>query len=161
MLASTMSPSELITGGCECGRVRYTARGMSGSPCWCYCKQCQRVSGGPFLPFADFKKTAVTWTTPPDVFKSSSIAERDYCKECGSTVGMRYHFQADSLGITLGTVDSECGFSTAPATHIFLKDKPSWFMVPDDGAKRYEGHNTDGNLPMQMQAWEEKQQKGC
>jgi hypothetical protein len=72
---------------------------------------------------------------------------------------MRYHFQPDSLGITLGTVDSECSFSTAPASHIFLKDKPTWFKVPEDGAKRYDGHNTDSNLLQQMRDWEEKQQK--
>lgn len=156
--ACNMSSPDILTGGCECGRVRYTARGVCGSPCWCYCKQCQRVSGAPFIPFADFKKTAVTWTTKPDVFKSSNIAERMYCQKCGSTIGMEYYFQPESLGIALGTADNDCKFSTAPATHIFLKDKPAWFKVPEDGAKRYDGHNTDGNIIKQMQEYEEKQQ---
>lgn len=154
-----MAGEEVTTGGCECGRVRYTARAVPGAPAWCYCKQCQRLSGAPFLAFADFKKTDIQWSTAADVFKSSEIAERDYCKECGSTIGMRYHFQPDSLGVTLGTIDKECNFSKRASYHIFLKDKPAWFTVPEDGAPRFEGHNTDNGFLQQMGDWEDRQRK--
>lgn len=100
----------------------------------------------------------MTWTMSPDVFVSSDIAERDYCKDCGSTIGMRYHFQADSLGIAIGTMDKECNFSTAPTIHIFIKDKPAWFDIPDDGGKRYAEHNTDSSILQLMQEWEQHHQ---
>ena len=72
---------------------------------------------------------------------------------------MEYYFQPESLGIALGTVDKECNFSTAPGCHIFLKDKPAWFKVPDDGAKRYDGHNTDSDIIQQMQDYEAQQKR--
>lgn len=133
-----MTDSKALTGGCECGRIRYTTRGLPFSVAWCYCKQCQRLSGAPFIPFGDLMRTDIVWTQQPDVYKSSKAAERDYCKECGSTLGMRYLFQPDRVSVALGTVDKEYDVQHPPDHHIFLKDKPSWFSVPDDGSPRYQ-----------------------
>jgi hypothetical protein len=143
-----------ITGGCECGRIRYTVQEATKDVAWCYCKQCQRVSGAPFIAFATYDSSNVTWTHDPDVFVSSDIGERDYCKDCGSTLGMRYYFQPYKLAIALGTVDNRCDVSKGPSIHIFLKDKPMWFNVPDDGAKQYQTHQTDNDFSQKLEQWQ-------
>lgn len=157
-----MGDDKKVTGGCECGRVRYSARrtGSSATSCWCYCLQCQRLSGGPFLPFVDFKKKDVEWTTPPDVFSSSDDAERDFCKDCGSTIGMRYHFQEDSLGIVLGTIDENCDFVPDTSYHIFVKDKPAWFQIPNDGKPQYQRFPDDRRYEEGMQQWRKSHPEG-
>ena len=105
----------------------------------CYCKQCQRISGGPFLPFIDFKIVDLHWDKAhPDIYSSSDIAKRFYCQKCGSTLGMTYQNHNHTLGIVLGTFDTECDFNPEVQCHIFQKDKPAWYTVPDDGKPRYD-----------------------
>ncbi|ETN40877.1 uncharacterized protein HMPREF1541_05157 [Cyphellophora europaea CBS 101466] len=152
-----MSSSNIIMGGCECGRVRYTIQGSPINTTWCYCKQCQRVSGTPFIPFTGFNKSDITWSEQPDVFSSSDIAERFHCKNCGSTLGMWYTFRDGKVGIASATLDQDYGVSLAPSKHIFLKDRPTWFQVPDDGAKRYDEHEAD--FGRQIREWRDAQGK--
>jgi hypothetical protein len=46
---------------------------------------CQKASGAPFASFADIERTDFTWTRgKPASFRSSSIAERDFCPACGT-----------------------------------------------------------------------------
>ena len=70
------------------------------------------------------------WSQEPDVWKSSRVAERYLCKKCGSTMGMIYMFAPDTIGIAAGTIKK--GEVPGPFAHIFLKDKPSWFTIPND-----------------------------
>jgi hypothetical protein len=48
-----------------------------------------------------------------------------------------------NTGVAAGTLDDDNGKSAVlqPVAHIFLKEKASWFEVPDDGAKRFQGWN--------------------
>ena len=161
IVLSIMTDSKPVTGGCECGRVRYSARRVSSSStsALCYCKQCQRISGSAFLAFVDFKKKDIEWTTPPDSFKSSENAQRDFCKVCGSSIAMRYHFQEDSLGINLGTLDIGCDFVPETQCHIFVKDKPAWYQIPDDGKPRHDRFDNDGKYEDGMRRWREERQR--
>jgi hypothetical protein len=135
---NTSQPNEYkveTEGGCACGRISYHVDGELSRVDWCYCRTCQRQSGSAFLPFASFQPASISWIQQPDIMASSTIAKRYFCKDCGSVMGMSYDFQPDEIGITCGTVE---GPVPPPSAHIFLKDKPSWFTVPDDGAKRQE-----------------------
>src|SRR5260370_24489440 len=51
---------------------------------------CQKASGAPFASFADIEHEDFTWTRgKPAAFKSSSIAERDFCAACGTPLSFR------------------------------------------------------------------------
>jgi hypothetical protein len=149
---SLLSPQQITelrmsySGKCACGRISFIANGDILSTTWCYCVTCRKQSGAPFLPFADLEKKAVSWNQEPDIWPSSDIAERLFCKVCGSVVGMRYFVEADRVGIAIGVLDDAEGLELIPSAHIFLKDKPGWFQVPDDGAERCQEFST---------AWEE------
>ena len=43
--------TQTMTGGCQCGRVRYSAEIASDDAYWCHCRMCQRWTGGVFLCF--------------------------------------------------------------------------------------------------------------
>jgi hypothetical protein len=157
-----MADGARVTGGCECGRIRYSARreASSGESCFCHCLQCQRISGGPFLPFIDFKKKDIEWTTKPDTYRSSGDAERGFCKVCGSTLTMTYHFQEDSLGVTLGTLDQDCGFVPVTKYHIFVKDVAAWSRLPNDGLPRHQEFNDNDRYQQGLKQWRESHPKG-
>ena len=39
-----------VTGGCQCGRVRYAVTGGLGRANLCHCRMCQRATGNAFAP---------------------------------------------------------------------------------------------------------------
>ena len=49
-----------ITGGCLCGRVRYTLRGEPALSGFCHCRNCQRYTGSSFETFVAYPSDAVT-----------------------------------------------------------------------------------------------------
>ena len=42
--------SERITGGCQCGAVRYALKEMPSGPHICHCRMCQKAFGSFFAP---------------------------------------------------------------------------------------------------------------
>lgn len=58
---------------------------------------------------------------------------------------MQYAIDKTAMGVAVGSIDEESiapdrRSCLKPKQHIFLKDKPSWFEVPDDGAERHDAH---------------------
>ena len=79
-----------LTGGCLCGRVRYT---VSGDPAFsgiCHCRSCQRYTGSAFEPVMGFPSTAVSvqgeLKTYDDTGDSGKLVHRRFCPNCGSGV---------------------------------------------------------------------------
>lgn len=43
-------------------------------------------------------------------------------------------------GVAAGTLDVESEhLVSGPGKHIFLKEKAAWFVVPDDGSRKFDG----------------------
>lgn len=97
--------SEQVTGGCQCGRVRYSVAIENDEAYLCHCRMCQRASGGVFLPFKNVKKTSVIWETLPDVYASSPIAERGFCSKCGTALTFAFP-DSENIDLTVGSFDA-------------------------------------------------------
>ena len=54
---------------------------------------------------------------------------------------MNLYDDPSKVAVAAGTLDDNDAKlqMPQPAAHIFLREKVSWFEVPDDGAKRCEG----------------------
>jgi hypothetical protein len=73
-----------LTGGCQCGAVRYAVSEMPVGTL-CHCRMCQKAVGGPFTALAAVDVAALTWTRgEPSYFESSSVAVRGFCRLCGT-----------------------------------------------------------------------------
>ena len=48
-----------MTGGCQCGRVRYTVEVTDDTAYLCHCRMCQRATGGVSIAFKDVEKAAL------------------------------------------------------------------------------------------------------
>src|ERR1700743_2868772 len=75
----------VLTGGCQCGAIRFAVKAAPAKISICHCRMCQKASGAPFASFADMEHADFAWTKgKPAAFKSSSIAMRDFCADCGT-----------------------------------------------------------------------------
>lgn len=79
--------SELYSGRCLCGAVRFEAKGKPKWVMWCHCESCRRHSGAPASVFVAFENDAVTVTEGVIAkYGSSPGVERGFCGKCGSTL---------------------------------------------------------------------------
>ncbi|WP_407175826.1 GFA family protein [Bradyrhizobium sp. STM 3562] len=95
----------LLTGGCQCGAIRFAVKTAPLKISICHCRMCQKASGAPFASFADIQKEDFAWTRgQPASFRSSSIAERDFCAQCGTPLSFR-RIDGDRIEIMTGAFD--------------------------------------------------------
>ena len=129
------------TGGCQCGAVRYRAEGPRDRASICYCRMCQRASGGPFMAFVRFRRDQVNWSNQPAIFASSNIVERGFCKACGTPLSYRNR-NSDYISLTLHSLDypdlvqPEMRFSpeAEPSWCRVIADLPAAAMAPDESS---------------------------
>jgi hypothetical protein len=91
-------------GGCQCGEVRYRAEGPRDRASVCYCRMCQKASGGPFMAFVRFPAHHVHWSGSPAVFASSNRVERGFCRNCGTPLSYR-QVDGPNISLTLNSLD--------------------------------------------------------
>jgi hypothetical protein len=92
------------TGGYQCGAVRYELSRAPKRTCICHCRMCQKASGQPFMAYATFDGRDLRWIRgTPGVFRSSNLAERGYCRDCGTP--LFFKFEGKEIAITSGSLD--------------------------------------------------------
>ena len=102
-----------LTGGCQCGAVRFRVEGDLGEASICHCRMCQKAMGGFFGPFVSVGKATLVWTRGERKrFRSSNKVWRGFCGDCGSPLTFEYGdagsppIGADtSIGLAIGAFD--------------------------------------------------------
>lgn len=127
----------IMTGGCQCGRVRYAVRVDDRDAYLCHCRMCQRATGGVAAALKQVACDAVTWTTrPPDRYRSSLIAQRGYCAACGSPLTYEGDGAAD-MDLTVGSFDAP--ERLRPTAHFGVESRhEAWRDTRDLPAQRTE-----------------------
>ena len=101
---------EQISGGCACGRIRYTTTIDNHDAYLCHCRMCQRATGSISIAFKNVKHAAVEWSQEPDWFDSSPIAVRPYCRECGTSLGFKFKEGSENMDLTVASFDDPSPF---------------------------------------------------
>jgi hypothetical protein len=102
--------ADQMTGGCACGRVRYMAQVHDDDAYLCHCRMCQRATGSISIAFKSVKEADATWEQEPDWYDSSPIAQRPYCRECGTSFGFRFREGSDKMDLTVASFDDPSRF---------------------------------------------------
>ena len=107
---------EQVTGGCQCGRIRYEVLIDNDEAYLCHCRMCQRATGGVSIAFKNVKQANVTWLTQgPDWYQSSPIARRPFCSQCGTPLGFAF-LEGPNMDLTVGSFDDPARFR--PTSHF-------------------------------------------
>jgi hypothetical protein len=94
-----------MTGGCQCGQVRYQLLAAPDHPSVCHCRMCQKASGGPLMAFVRVPKDKLRWTRgQPAVFRSSSLVERGFCSACGTPLTYNM-LEGPNISVSIGSLD--------------------------------------------------------
>ncbi|MFT3972551.1 MAG: GFA family protein [Amaricoccus sp.] len=115
----------MTTGGCQCGRVRYRAASL-GRANLCHCRMCQRATGNAFAPLVTGH--GVSFTGTPARFASSDVAERGFCRDCGTPLFYAAIGSPD-VELMIGTLDDP--ESVSPALHYGVESRLGWLHLAD------------------------------
>jgi hypothetical protein len=100
-----MSQNLPLTGGCQCGAVRYALHQMPTGPHICHCRMCQKAFGSFFAPLTGVKLDKFEITRGElAIFMSSDEAERGFCRNCGTPLTFHY-VSSDRIAVSIGSLD--------------------------------------------------------
>lgn len=102
--------SEIMSGGCACGKVRFEAAVDPSDAYLCHCRMCQRATGSVSVAFVNAKLEEVIWIGQPDWYDSSPIARRPFCARCGTSLGFMFAEDADKMDLTVASFDDPSPF---------------------------------------------------
>lgn len=134
-----------ITGGCQCGALRYQIVAPPLMIYACHCANCQRISGSAFGLATTITETSLEFTTgePKKVtWQSDSGNERygTFCGRCGCRIA---HGQTPSngfLSLRAGTFDDPSWI--VPSGHIWTRSAQPWFEFNSEDIL-WDGQPTD------------------
>jgi hypothetical protein len=122
--------AEVFEGGCLCGAVRYRANEIGGAG-YCHCRMCQKASGAPVVAWTHAPLGGFAWTKgEPRQYRSSSVAFRFFCPDCGSQLGYLRAEQPVDMELNLASLDRP--EALAPAYHIYTSTQLPWLHIADD-----------------------------
>ena len=94
-----------VSGGCQCGAVRYHATEMLDNAHICHCRMCQKAVGNIFAALVAAPREAITWTRgTPARFRSSEHVDRGYCRDCGTPLFYE-DLTGERVNFTIGSMD--------------------------------------------------------
>ncbi len=126
-----------LTGGCQCGAVRYEWTVKPAYSSICYCRMCQKASGQAFMGLTGGKQEHLVWTRGTlAIFRSSYLAERGFCRECGTP--LTYAFDGPGrISVTINSLDDP--EAMPPTKQYGTESKVSWM----DGIHTLPGVTSD------------------
>ena len=127
--------TEVYTGGCACGAIRYRCLGEPLYMGNCHCRDCQRATGSAFFPAVLFKGDDFTLqqgeTSWYEVVADSGVAmRRAFCPNCGSPVFIENGARPDNRVLYAGSLDDPSRYK--PSRNIYVGSAQPWAeMHPD------------------------------
>jgi hypothetical protein len=114
-----------ITGGCQCGAVRYALHEQPSGPHICHCRMCQKAFGSFFAPLAGVALDKFEVTRGEiSYFRSSDEVERGFCAKCGTPLIFHY-IGKFRLSFALGSLDEPA--KVQPREQFGIEARMPWF----------------------------------
>ncbi len=120
-----MSSGYIMTGGCQCGAVRFAFTTPPENVHVCHCRMCQKAVGGPFAVICPVLKNSFEVTRGQfSWFHSSALARRGFCKDCGTPMIFEYP-EYDDIGVLVGALDHPD--RVPPVVQYGIESRVPWY----------------------------------
>jgi len=132
--------TEKMTGGCQCGAIRYEITGAPKRTVVCHCTDCQRQSGAAFGMtllvaedgFRIVQGEVKTWASTSSTGRGKLGA---FCPDCGTRIYHKPEWRKGTYSIKPGTLDDTSDLK--PDMHLWTSSKQPWVIIPE-GVEAYE-----------------------
>ena len=95
----------VLTGGCQCGAIRFALKAVPVKVSICHCRMCQKAAGAPFASFADIEHARFRLDQgQAGLVQILLDRERDFCAACGTPLSFR-RIDGPRIEIMTGTFD--------------------------------------------------------
>lgn len=130
--------TEIHTGGCQCGAIRFRVSGPLKDSSICHCRMCQKAFGAYYAPLVSVRGTDFEWTRGTrKIFRSSSVVSRGFCADCGTPLTYE---APDGMAVTAGAFDDPAALP--PVTQFGTEGKIAFV----DHLHELPGHPTEEDL---------------
>lgn len=125
----------MVTGGCQCGAVRYQCTAEPLALFVCHCRECRKQSGSAFGMSLQVPRDSLTVISgQPKFWSRSSDSGRRlncaFCENCGTRVWHEPEEPTGTATIKAGSLDEAVDFSTA--IHIWTASKLPGLELPEN-----------------------------
>lgn len=129
----------MLTGGCQCGEVRYEVAGEALALYVCHCRECQKQSASAFGMSLEVPRTSLRltrgaprfWARGADSGRRLACA---FCPTCGSRLWHEPAGASQTITVKAGSLDDPVDVSGA--IHIWTSRKLPGTIIPE-GAKQF------------------------
>jgi hypothetical protein len=126
-----------MTGGCLCGKVRYSISAKPALVAVCHCKNCQKQAGTAFSVVIGIPTSGLSLQgslkTYRDTGDSGLPVLRNFCPECGSPITSEVTARPDTIFVKAGTLDDTSWLD--PKLHVYCDSAQSWTAFPAESHK--------------------------
>ena len=123
--------SQMTTGACLCGAVRFEISGAFEAFFLCHCSRCRKGSGSAHAANLFSSSAVINWLSGRDGIKTYRVPatrhERSFCGECGSALPC---VQGAFLMVPAGCLDS--AIHIRPNAHICCASRAEWDVQLED-----------------------------
>jgi hypothetical protein len=138
----------ILTGGCQCGQVRYVADVIPKTAHLCHCRMCQKAAGNYFMPLANAPKVTFEAMGEISWFQSSDPVRRGFCAKCGTPLIFET-IDAAHLNVTLGSLDTPAAIM--PVEQSGTEARMPWFdQLPNLRGEVSGASETDGGARLRL-----------
>lgn len=131
--------TQVFSGGCLCGAVRFESAAAPMMAGHCHCEDCRRSSGSGHSSHLGVPEAAVTMTGQTARYDkaadSGNMISRHFCPTCGAPVLSRNSAMPGIIFLRASTLDDLEVFK--PQMHVYVSRAASWDQ-PASGQAAYD-----------------------
>ena len=133
--------SEVVTGSCLCGGVRFDVTLPFRRANHCHCSRCRKHSGTFGLTQGRVARDRFRLLAGDELLRvfrpAPGAAVKVFCSVCGSSLFGGFWPEGDEVSIRLGALDGDP--EIRPQYHSHVDSRAPWDELSDDRLERYPG----------------------
>jgi hypothetical protein len=115
-----------LTGGCQCGAVRYRVKGEPQHNALCHCVDCRKSAGAPLVGWAAFAEADFTLEKgEAATYNSSGASMRSFCPTCGTGLYFRNAEMLPGI-VDIQTATLDDPDALPPTAQIQVAERIGW-----------------------------------
>ncbi|MGP6089372.1 GFA family protein [Antarctobacter jejuensis] len=130
-----------ITGRCLCGNIHYRTETAPAWTALCHCESCRRACSAPVVAWMGFAVGDVQWTGDRKFYKSSDIATRGFCPDCGTQMSFESTRWPGEIHLYGASRDDPDAY--VPELHCHYAERLPW-LHNSDALPKFPASANDG-----------------